>query len=75
MGKDDKRGLRGASAMGAMAQDIYKLVNHKDKDIDDGEAWFWIMKDKQRAGGNRFQSFALHFYQDDDGSTMWEVTR
>jgi DNA-binding CsgD family transcriptional regulator len=62
-GKDSKRGLRGASAMGAMAHNIFCLTNHTDKDIDEGEAWFTLTKDKQRAGGFQFKSFAIHYYQ------------
>lgn len=74
-GKDGKRGLRGASAMGAMAHNIYRLSNHEQKKTDNGEAWFVLTKDKQRASGYAFKSFGLHFYQNDEGKeTYWEVT-
>jgi RecA-family ATPase len=74
-GKDNKRGLRGASSMGAMAHNIFKLSNHTDKNIDDGEAWFILTKDKQRAGGYSFKTFALHFTQENDETeTHWEIT-
>lgn len=70
-GKDGKRGLRGASAMGAMAHNIFKLTNHGDK--SDGEAWFTIAKDKQRAGGYSFAPFNLHFTQNDaETQTSWK---
>jgi energy-coupling factor transporter ATP-binding protein EcfA2 len=74
-GKDNRRGLRGASAMGAMAHNIFKLSNHGDNDIDDGEAWFVLSKDKQRAGGYSFKMFGLRFFQENDETeTHWEVT-
>lgn len=72
-GKDSKRGLRGASAMGAMAHNIFRLTNHEGKDPDDGEAWFVINKDKQRSGGKSFPSFGVRYYQD-NGDTRWEKT-
>ena len=74
-GKDSKKGLRGASSMGAMAQYIFKLINHPNKEIDEGEANFIIGKDKQREGGFIFKTFALHYYQDEDKTeTHWKVT-
>lgn len=74
-GKDNKKGLRGASAMGAMAHNIFRLVNHPQKRIDDGEAWFTVLKDKQRAGGHSFKTFSLHFAQENnDSETHWETT-
>jgi len=74
-GKDSKRGLRGASAMGAMAHNIFRLSNHGSKDITDGEAWFTLSKDKQRSGGRSFPNFSLHFTQGhNDKETHWEVT-
>jgi hypothetical protein len=74
-GKDNKRGLRGASAMGAMASFIFRLYNHEDKDIDEGEAWFVLTKDKQRAKGFTFKPFGLHYSQEDNNSeTHWEDT-
>jgi hypothetical protein len=75
-GKDSKRGLRGASAMGAMAHNIFKLSDHPDKDQDLGEAWFILSKDKYRSGGFNFKTFALHFSQNEDQSeTHWEVSK
>lgn len=75
-GKESKRGLRGASAMGAMAHNIFKLTDHPDKDPDLGEAWFVISKDKQRGAGFGFKSFALHFTQNNNQTeTRWEVTK
>lgn len=72
-GKDNKRGLRGASAMGAMAHNIFRLSNHGDK--DEGEAWFKLSKDKQRAGGFGFKDFSLHFFQNEtETETHWEIT-
>lgn len=74
-GKDNKRGLRGASAIGAMAHYIFKLSNHPNKNIDDGEAWFIISKDKQRAGGYSFKTFALKYTQtEDEQETHWKLT-
>jgi len=73
-GKDKKKGMRGASAMEAMAQYIFRLTNHPKASQDSGEAWFIISKDKQRAGGKSFPTFALHFSQDVDGNTHWEET-
>ena len=75
-GKDGRKGLRGASAMGAMAHNIFRLLNHTDKDIDDGEAWFVLAKDKQRSGGFSFKTFSLQFTQENhEKETHWEVTR
>jgi hypothetical protein len=74
-GKDVKKGLRGSSAMGAMAHNIFRLTDHPDKNIDDGKAWFVLTKDKQRAGGFSFNSFALCFSQNSDYTeTFWEIT-
>ena len=74
-GKEAKRGLRGASAMGAMAHNIYRIVNHPQRDPDDGEAWFTILKDKQRGGGVMFRTFSIHFTQTPDKKeTHWEIT-
>lgn len=73
-GKDSGRGLRGASAMSAMAHNIFELKNHPDKDIDEGEAWFTISRKKQRAGGFEFKKFTLHYYQNSDFTgTEWET--
>jgi len=72
-GKDNKRGLRGASAMGAMAHNIFRLTGHDKYDVDDGEAWFTLSKDKQRSGGKCFKKFSLHFYQE-GSQTHWEIT-
>lgn len=75
-GKDGKRGLRGASAMSAMAHNIFKLINHKDQNIDAGEAYFILSKDKQRAGGVTFKTFAMHFFQKENGKkTQWIVEK
>lgn len=73
-GKDNKRGLRGASAMGAMAHNIFRLSNHPAKNVDDGEAWFVLTKDKQRAAGKSFRTFGLQFIKD-GSETHWEVTK
>ena len=72
-GKDDKRGFRGASAIGAMVHNIYKLST-EGKEIDEGEAHFTLSKDKQRSKGFLFGKFSLHFTQNDDQTeTHWEV--
>ena len=74
-GKDSKKGLRGASAMGAMAHNIFRLVDRKE-DADKGEAWFEIKKDKQRAGGFSFKAFSLHYIQNKDQTeTHWKVEK
>jgi RecA-family ATPase len=74
-GKDGKRGLRGASAMGAIAHNIFRIKNHQQKVDDDGEAWLTITKDKQRAGGYSFKAFSMHFIQTPDGKeTHWDLT-
>ncbi len=74
-GKDSKRGLRGASAMGAMAHNIFRLENHREKSPDRGEAWFNVSKDKQRSAGLSFRPFSLKYVQDEDKvETHWEVT-
>ncbi len=73
-GKDGKRGLRGASAMGAMAHNTFRLIDHADK--DDGEAWFLITKEKQRSSGIGFKPFALRFVQSvGKKQTHWEITK
>jgi len=72
-GKDNKRGLRGASAMGAMAHNIFRIVTHPNYDIDEGAAWFTIKKDKQRAAGYSFGEFSLRFTRAAN-KTIWEVT-
>jgi len=73
--KEKRRGLRGASSMGAMAQNIFRLVDHSKKSIDDGEAWFTIGKDKQRSAGYSFKTFSIHFTQTTDRKeTHWEIT-
>lgn len=75
-GKDTKRGMRGASAMEAMAHNIFRLTAHGDKSEDGGEAWFILSKDKQRSSGVGFKTFALRFYQsDNEHQTHWEVTK
>jgi hypothetical protein len=74
-GKDSKKGLRGASSMGAMAHNIFRLTNHPSKDPDDGEAWFTIGKDKQRTGGHGFKTFSIHYEQNTEQTeTHWEIT-
>ena len=74
-GKDNKRGLRGASSMGAMAHNIFRLTNHEKKNPDFGEAWFVLTKDKQRAGGKSFKTFALKYTQaEDESETHWQTT-
>jgi len=75
-GKDGKKGLRGASAMGAMPHNIFRLTNHPDKNVDDGEAWFTISKDKKRSAGKSFKRFSLKFTQDEEThKTDWKVTK
>jgi len=74
-GKDGKRGYRGASSMAAMLQNNFKLVSHPQWNIDAGEAWFTIKKDKQRSAGKQFNSFSIHFEQNDNQTeTFWEIT-
>lgn len=74
-GKDGKKGLRGASAMGAMAHNIFRLTNHGDNAIEKGEAWFVLSTDKQRAGGYSFKKFSLRYTQNEEKTeTHWEVT-
>jgi RecA-family ATPase len=74
-GKDNKRGLRGASAIGAMANNVFRLTNHDSKNVDAGEAWFTLSKDKQRSGGFSFRTFSLHFTQtNDEHETHWNIT-
>jgi hypothetical protein len=75
-GKNAKTGLRGASAMGAMAENIFKLKTHPSIDEDAGEAWFTIIKEKQRSGGKQFKNFSMHFSQNEEKTeTSWEITR
>ena len=75
-GKNSKSGLRGASAMGAMAHNIFVLKNHVNKVIDNGEAWFTLEKDKQRSAGFGFKTFSLRFFQENgDTETHWEITK
>lgn len=74
-GKDNKRGLRGASAMGAMAHNIFRLTTHEKNNVDKGEAWFTLTKDKQRSAGYSFRKFSLKYTQNEDKTeTHWEVT-
>ena len=74
-GKDGNKGFRGASAIGAMAENIFRITNHRKKNVDDGEAWFVISKDKLRSAGKSFRKFALKYSQTDDATgTQWEVT-
>jgi hypothetical protein len=74
-GKDGKKGYRGASSMGAMLQNNYKLVSHPQWNIDAGEAWFTIKKDKQRSSGKQFNTFSIHFEQNENKTeTFWEIT-
>jgi hypothetical protein len=75
-GKDKKRGLRGASSMGAMAHNIYKLEDHVDKNIDDGEAWFILSKDKMRSSGHSFRKFEIKYTQNlEKTETSWKVMK
>lgn len=72
-GKDNKRGLRGASSMGAMAHNIFRLTVPKGK--DEGEAYFELSKDKQRAAGFKFRDFTMHFtLNPEETETHWEIT-
>jgi hypothetical protein len=74
-GKDNKRGLRGASSMGAMAQNIFRLTVPKEKDMSQGEAWFTLTRDKQRGAGFTFKDFSLRFsLENNDTETHWEET-
>lgn len=74
-GKNSKSGLRGASAIGAMAHNIFTLHNHPSKTIEDGEAWFTVGKDKQRSSGFSFRDFSIRFFQENNGKeTHWEIT-
>lgn len=74
-GKDNKRGLRGASAMGAMAHNIFRLTTHGSKAIEKGEAWFTLNIEKQRASGFSFRRFSLRFIKDEDKKeTHWVIT-
>jgi len=74
-GKDGNKGVSGASAIGAMAENIFRITNHRKKNVDDGEAWFVISKDKLRSAGKSFRKFALKYSQTDDATgTQWEVT-
>ena len=74
-GKDIKRGLRGASGMSAMVHNTFRLTNHSDKDIDEGEAWFTLTKDKQRSASFSFRKFGIHYFQNSKFTTTeWEIT-
>jgi len=74
-GKDKKKGLRGASSMGAMAHNIFRLTPHGSRCVDMGEAWFEISKDKQRAAGFQFGELSLRFSRTENNTeTHWEVT-
>ena len=74
-GKTGKKGLRGASAMGAMAHNLFRLDNHDGKNMDRGEAWFVLDKEKQRAAGYSFKKFALKFIQNEEMTeTHWKLT-
>lgn len=74
-GKDGRRGLRGASAMGAMAHNIFSIKNHEGKSTDAGEAWFILSRDKQRQAGKSFRDFGLHYFREnDDTETHWSIT-
>ena len=74
-GKEGRKGLRGASSMGAMAHNIYRLDNHPKKIIDEGKAWLVIRKDKQRAAGKSFAPFGLKFrLENNDKETHWDKT-
>lgn len=74
-GKSNKKGLRGASSIEAMLHFIFRLTDHEKKNIDKGEAWFVIKKDKQRVGGFSFKTFALKFTQNHDQTeTYWDET-
>lgn len=72
-GKDSKKGLRGASAMTAMAHNIIRLTNHPSK--QPGYAWFKVdNKEKQRAAGALFDAFYIKFNPMKD-RTEWEVSK
>ena len=74
-GKTGKKGLRGASAMGAMPHNIFRLETHDNIRMDQGEAWFIIDKEKQRAAGYSFKKFALNYIQNEEQTeTNWEKT-
>lgn len=65
--------LRGASAMGAMAHNIFKLEDHAGK--QKGEAWFTVdNNEKQRAAGSGFEKFGIHFMEYDGEGTTWQIT-
>lgn len=69
-GKDGK--LRGASAMTAMAHNVFRLQNHPKK--SQGQAWFKIdNNEKQRAAGKLFDPFYMKFI-DNGEETEWEIT-
>lgn len=76
-GKDGKRGLRGASAMGNTASNIFFLYNNPNKNNTEGEAWFTITAgDKQRAGGFSFKAFTIHYFQDSSfTNTEWTTNQ
>jgi hypothetical protein len=75
-GKDNKKGVRGASAIEAMVHNIFRLTPHEAKNPEGGEAWFILSKDKQRSSGHGFKTFSLRFYQNDnEKQTHWEITK
>lgn len=70
-GKDGKQGLRGASAISAMAHNIIRLTDHPKKQA--GTAWFKIdNKEKQRAAGKLYDSFYIQFFPQDE-KTIWRI--
>lgn len=74
-GKDNKKGLRGASSMSAMANGVFRLTNHPHKDPDAGEAWFILGKDKQRQAGFAFKAFSMKFIQNmQKTETHWTIS-
>lgn len=75
-GKNGRKGLRGASAMGAMAHNIFRLEKAPDKNETDGVAWFNLWVDKQRAAGYSFKPFSIEFSRENgEEETHWEVSR
>ena len=64
--------LRGASAMTAMAHNVFRLQNHSKK--TKGQAWFKVdNNEKQRAAGKLFDPFYIKFIGDGE-ETEWEIT-
>ena len=73
-GKDINRGLRGASSMAAMAHNNFKLENHPEKDVADGEAWFSLSRGKQRTRGFLFKDFTITYFQESGlDETRWRI--